>query len=427
MLARSLACSLSLPALAALFALASPACLDASRPGSTADSVGGDTATGDVALGDTGPSCVGVVCDDGDPCTFDFCDPATGLCRHDGTPAGADVAARPNPECSDDGGCDDGDPCTADACVLWDVCQPTLGGSCQHEPIAGCEKSCALAPCSDGLRCTEDVCRSDGTCEFRPLYGCVEMCSGAGAVATADVPFDGTIGAVKVGGAIVEHGPPACDDGPLCGCVAGVAVADATGRLGLAGDGVEGPWGCRSTGCGVAVWRCAPAERGREYWLVGEKVPRAFGAEAPAGDVPGVPAPPPQVDLVVSDYCLKTTPKGLAGLYRGQVEPMGDAPPRYAELTIAATNPVTLTFAVSCPGCSTAPSEPWQIDGLRVTDGRLSFTARRPAVTGSASEAFELVLFPGRDTLTGSYRKVGAPALDGRVTLTLAADAVVPL
>ena len=78
---------------------------------------------------------------------------------------------------------------------------------------------------------------------------------------------------------------------------------------------------------------------------------------------------------------------------------------------------------VACPGCSAIPSEPWLIGNLRVTDGRLDFTARAPA---SGGEALDVVLFPGRQNLDGSYRPAGAMEVTGLVKLTLANDQVIP-
>jgi len=125
-------------------------------------------------------------CDDGDPCTDDTCDAATG-CVHD------PVAAC----CVADGECDDGNPCTADACV---------DHACAHAPAGGAECCSADAECDDGDdecttdRCLENVCvhastglpgcclvhadcvsddpceagacRADGQCSFAPVAGC---------------------------------------------------------------------------------------------------------------------------------------------------------------------------------------------------------------------------------------------------------------
>ncbi|MCB9727923.1 MAG: hypothetical protein H6744_16170 [Deltaproteobacteria bacterium] len=67
-----------------------------------------------------------VTCDDGNPCTEDACDGATGTCAHVPTSAA----------------CDDGDPCTT-----GDLCQ---GGSCNGTALA----------CDDGNPCTSDACEA---------------------------------------------------------------------------------------------------------------------------------------------------------------------------------------------------------------------------------------------------------------------------
>lgn len=119
-------------------------------------------------------------CDDGDPCTSDWCDPNTGLCMHtpvdcdDGNPCTADF-------CDQDGVCqhvpilcDDGDPCTIDFC-------DGLTGECVYLPM-DCddgdpctfdfcdEGECfnILIDCDDGLDCTFDYCD--------PILGCVHEC-----------------------------------------------------------------------------------------------------------------------------------------------------------------------------------------------------------------------------------------------------------
>jgi hypothetical protein len=100
----------------------------------TADSC--DPATGECAN-------VPTDCDDGDPCTIDSCDPATGQCGH--VPAA----------------CDDGDACTTDSC------DPATG-ECGHVP----------AVCDDGYACTADSCDpATGECVFEDLCPAGEVCA----------------------------------------------------------------------------------------------------------------------------------------------------------------------------------------------------------------------------------------------------------
>jgi hypothetical protein len=81
-----------------------------------------------------------VVCDDGDACTDDSCDPNTGECVYE-----------PNVVC------DDGDACTDDSC------DPNTG-ECVYEPNVVCD---------DGDACTDDSCDPNtGECVYEPNIVC---------------------------------------------------------------------------------------------------------------------------------------------------------------------------------------------------------------------------------------------------------------
>ncbi|MBM4355893.1 MAG: hypothetical protein FJ109_19245, partial [Deltaproteobacteria bacterium] len=124
-------------------------------------------------------------CNDGNPCTKDWCDPELG-CTH-GPGAGS---------------CDDKNPCTVgDACKL---------GSCVGEP-----KSCP----SDGNVCTKDYCDPTSGCVYQPLTLGAGSCSDSNACTAGDFCKAG----VCQGGSAV-----ACDDknpctkdwcDPMIGCV----------------------------------------------------------------------------------------------------------------------------------------------------------------------------------------------------------------
>ncbi len=90
-------------------------------------------------------------CDDGDPCTTNTCDRATGRCTSQLVTGCCTNAAQ----------CDDGDGCTTDAC-----------GSdrrCAHAAVMGC---CATAAqCDDMNRCTRDECVSN-RCQSSAITGC---------------------------------------------------------------------------------------------------------------------------------------------------------------------------------------------------------------------------------------------------------------
>jgi hypothetical protein len=112
-------------------------------------------------------TCVGSVinCDDGNSCTNDSCDPVNGCTFTPNNNACNDGdACTSGDQCS--GGacsgtvyvdCDDGNPCTND------YCDPQLG--CQYSPSSG-------TPCNDGNPCTiMDTC-NNGICQGDPLPDC---------------------------------------------------------------------------------------------------------------------------------------------------------------------------------------------------------------------------------------------------------------
>jgi len=142
---------------------------------SSADCDDEDPCTQDMCFGDNCVHAPG--CDDHNPCTADTCDNSSGTpeCTYD--------AADANGEPCDDGntcttgdfcadgqclpgtplGCDDGNPCSEDYCDEYE--------SCSHHVI----------DCSDDLACTDDFCLADEAepCQHRPRacqegYRCVE-------------------------------------------------------------------------------------------------------------------------------------------------------------------------------------------------------------------------------------------------------------
>jgi hypothetical protein len=105
------------------------------------------------------PCCIGEdsICDDGNPCTDDLCDPEGGDCIYRANTANCDDrnACTTDDTCDDevcsgpDLVCDDGDDCTEDHC----------------NPQIGCTASDLDAvPCDDGVECTTDDACVDGVC-----------------------------------------------------------------------------------------------------------------------------------------------------------------------------------------------------------------------------------------------------------------------
>ena len=161
------------------------------------------------------------LCDDGDPCTMDVCSAeSTHFCSHltmglccTGAMACNDANACTNDQCSsngqcawtalpaccsDSGQCDDEDDCTIDSCINH-VCRhgPSIPGKvcCEADSDCGASDPCksglctdgfcefvslsdcclAASQCSDGLKCTVDICLPDShTCHNEPIPGCCE-------------------------------------------------------------------------------------------------------------------------------------------------------------------------------------------------------------------------------------------------------------
>ncbi len=207
----------------------------------------------DVCVGGTCQAGVPVVCDDGNFCTFDTCDPATGCVFSE--------SALP---------CDDDNPCTEDACepaegcvyepntlpcddgnacTFWGVC---AGGACQAgdpvvcddvnpctddgcDPITGCvfsdntlpcddEDACtdddackngdcapgAPVDCDDGDPCTDDGCQPEAGCSHTPVDGCCATDLGC---APGEACVDLTCESVHCTGCVEDAD---CGNGGLC-------------------------------------------------------------------------------------------------------------------------------------------------------------------------------------------------------------------
>jgi hypothetical protein len=168
---------------------------DCPQPGSMCGYAWCDVASCTCKFGQD-PNCGGcdVTCDDGNPCTVDSCDPATGACSSvpggngqscgpcgamcaNGYCAGPPVVSG----CSADTDCDDGDPCTKDVCVDGCVCQSVALPTCG-----------ACADCDDGNPCTADQCDPQGACHSVPLDG--KPCDACGVCSAGQCLSGGAVG-----------------------------------------------------------------------------------------------------------------------------------------------------------------------------------------------------------------------------------------
>ncbi len=171
-----------------------------------------------------------VVCNDGNPCTADTCDPATGACTSqplacdDGNPCTTDSCDPSTGQCvftpTPGAVCNDGNLCTiGDVCVTLSgsnvpVCQgqPKCAGSdpCTTDLCDPATGTCSSQPvqCDDGNPCTLDSCQN-GACVYTPVAGIA--CDDGDPCTTGDQCVPRT-----VGNPICIGTPVNCDDGDAC-------------------------------------------------------------------------------------------------------------------------------------------------------------------------------------------------------------------
>jgi cysteine-rich repeat protein len=201
-----------------------------------------------------------LACQDGNPCTDDGCEPASG-CSHtpntaacdDGNPCTAgDVCA--DGACGGGGAvsCDDGDPCTTDTCDSSGAgCVHTLNADpCDDGDLCTTGDHCHLGSCiaggvlscDDGNVCTDDACEALSGCVFTANASACDdgnpcslgdHCAGGWCVPDAfNACDDGNPctddSCDPVGGCIHGNNSAPCDDGDACTtvdlCAAGVCV-----------------------------------------------------------------------------------------------------------------------------------------------------------------------------------------------------------
>ncbi len=142
---------------------------------------------GDVCSGGTCLPGQATTCDDSNGCTLDKCDPKDGLCGHSvlemhGLNCNDGNACTKLENCNlgtckggKDVVCDDGDPCTKDACDMASGCTITGGplvcedGNLCTGPDVCKKGTCTTGPkilCNDGNECTDDSCDKQLGCVF---------------------------------------------------------------------------------------------------------------------------------------------------------------------------------------------------------------------------------------------------------------------
>ena len=172
--------------------------------------------TGDLCTGGKCATTGVKACDDGKPCTTDSCDAVNGC------------AALPNTAaCTDDDACTSGDLCGGGVCVPGAATSCDDGNACTNDacdPASGCKNTTVTGACSDGNPCTVgDACQS-GAC----LPGGVTNCDD-GNGCTTDSCDSGGGGCVYAASAGPCSDGNACTTGDTCAgsmCVSGAQVCD---------------------------------------------------------------------------------------------------------------------------------------------------------------------------------------------------------
>ena len=144
-------------------------------------------------------------CDDDNACTDEYCDLSSGNCvfEYNESPCSDGNACTELDICANGSClgavpviCNDGDPCTSDGC------DPDLG--CTIAPASG-------NPCDDGNQCTEqDICQA-GTCTAGPLKDCSD---GNGCTDSTCNPADGSCQSVPNTKGCDDGDP--CTSGDTC-------------------------------------------------------------------------------------------------------------------------------------------------------------------------------------------------------------------
>ena len=154
-----------------------------------------------------------VNCNDGNPCTTDLCDPATG-CFHEEN-------ALP---CNDGSSCTTGDVCQDGACLGAGQLECDDGNVCTSDscdPATGCTTAANDALCDDGNACTvADQCTAG-------------LCKGIGALECDDESPCTTDSCDPELGCVHMANTQPCDDGNACttGDLCGSGVCSGTGLL----------------------------------------------------------------------------------------------------------------------------------------------------------------------------------------------------
>ena len=264
---------------------------DASAPDGTSCSDDDACTFGDVCLAGGCTPGAPVSCDDGNECTTDACDPATG-CENDpvadGTTCDDGNACNTGDACeaglclpSSGLDCDDADPCTVDACDANGGCTHAAapeGTPCSDGDACTVNDACAVGACAgqpfscdDGNECTVDACSAANGCTNESVPDatpCQGGACGAGVCEPGGSGAGGAGGGASGGGASGGGGGPGGAGGSGGGGAAGASSVGAGGSGGatVGAGGASGPGSPRANGeggCGCRVSGATAPGRGQ--------------------------------------------------------------------------------------------------------------------------------------------------------------------
>ena len=222
-----------------------------------------------LAHGDLLGSCFAnceTLCDDGDACTIDACDPDTEQCLVDHPPVDCDDSLYCTVDSCDSASgcgytpldCSDGNLCTVDVCnELNDTCESTdqdcgVGGTCDSTTGECVEDPCASVICEPLDQCHVAGTCTDGICDD-PIAADGTPCNDGDANTTDDVCTNGDCAGTPTGGG----GP--CDPNPCNGGTCTVVPGPFPGtEAPLCSDC---PSGCSGTYCEMGPG-CGPGGGG---------------------------------------------------------------------------------------------------------------------------------------------------------------------
>jgi len=208
----------------------------------------GNACTNDVCNGATGCSHVNnaAACNDSNVCTDDSCNPASGCFHTTNTAA-----------CIDGNACTKSDHCVAGACVGGPPLDCNDSNVCTNDscnPASGCVHTNNTAACIDGSACTTNDACNGGAC----VGGTPLDCNDSNAC-TAD-------SCIPASGCVNTDNSAACGDGNVCtadvcdpaiGCIVNHQTANMDAGLGFSADRVDG----RDLVVLADAWNSCPTEQ----------------------------------------------------------------------------------------------------------------------------------------------------------------------